>query len=125
MEDQEAQELGGSEQEVEEQAPEEESGPSETRQESNELKVVLVLKGNRAMIGVQSPDCDPIFTTLEGDLAAALSHVPALVASASAKWDSNPRNPKADLPEPAPSTTPARTSVAPQSAKQKSQPSFF
>ena len=106
-----------------EQAPEE-AETSETRQASDELKVVIVLKGNRAMVGVQSPDCDPIFTTFEGDMTAALSQVPALVESANAKWDANPRNPKANLPEPPPSPTPARSQPAQSSAKPK-QPSFF
>lgn len=96
---------------------------SETKQASADLKVVILLQGNRAMVGVQSPDCDPIFTTLEGDLAAALSQVPALVESANAKWDANPRFPKANLPEPPPSATPARSQPAQSSAKP--QPSFF
>ncbi len=102
----------------------EEAETSETRQASDELKVVILLKGNRAMVGVQSPDCDPVFTTLEGDLSAALSQVPALVESANAKWDATPRNPKADLPEPPPSSTPARSQTA-QSTAKKPQPSFF
>jgi len=96
---------------------------TETRKASDELKVVILLKGNRAMVGIQSPDCDPIFTTLEGDLSAALSQVPALVESANAKWDATPRNPKANLPEPPPSTTPARSQPAQPIAKK--QPSFF
>ena len=115
-------EEGGEEEEVEE-SPQE-AATDEPRQASDELKVVIILKGNRAMVGVQSPDCDPFFTTLEGDLAAALSQVPALVESANAKWDANPRYPKADLPEPPPSTTPARSQPAQSSAKPK-QPSFF
>ena len=110
--------------EADEQAPEEESKPSEPRQPTDEMKVVIILKGNRAMVGVQSPDCDPIFTPVEGDLAAALAEVPALVDSANAKWDANPRYPKADLPEPPPAPTPARTPTAPAPAKPK-QPSFF
>ena len=109
---------------VDEQAPEEEAKTSEPRQASDELKVVIILKGNRAMVGVQSPDCDPVFTTLEGDLTAALSQVPALVESANAKWDANPRYPKADLPEPPPSPPPARSQPSQSSAKSK-QPSFF
>ncbi|GAJ06068.1 unnamed protein product, partial [marine sediment metagenome] len=104
---------------VDEQAPEEEAKTSETKQASDELKVVIILKGNRAMVGVQSPDCDPIFTTLEGDMTAALSQVPALVESANAKWDANPRNPKADLPEPPPSPTTARSQPTQSSAKPK------
>ena len=102
----------------------EEEKPSEPRQPSDEIKVVIILKANRAMVGVQSPDCDPIFTPIEGDLAAVLPQVPALVESANAKWDANPRNPKADLPEPPPSPAPTRTTTASGPAKPK-QPSFF
>ena len=102
----------------------EEAETREPKQPSDEMKVVIILKANRAMVGIQSPDCDPILTPIEGDLAAALAQVPALVESANAKWDANPRNPKADLPEPPPAPTPARTPTAPAPTKPK-QPSFF
>lgn len=124
MVDEETQVENGSEQEVEETPEEEVTEKSETEQASNELKVVIVLNGDRAMVGVQSPDCDPIFTTLEGDLAAALSQVPALVESANAKWDETPRYPKADLPEPPPGPAPSRSEPAPSKPPPK-QPSFF
>ena len=104
---------------------EEEVKTSEPREPSDELKVVIVLKGDRAMVGIQSPDCDPIFTTLEGGLPAALSQVPALVVSANAQWDANPKNPKAKLPEPPPAaTSEARTQSTRTKAKSE-QPSFF
>ena len=109
---------------VEEPGVEEVAETSEAKQASTELKVVITLQGNRAVVGVKSPDCDPIFTTLEGDMAAVLSQVPALIESANAKWDANPQNPKANLPEPPPSATPTRTPTSQSSAK-KIQPSFF
>lgn len=115
-----AEEQGGSREETE---AEEET--SETKQASFGLKVVIILKDTRAMVGVQAPDCDPIFTTLEGDLSAALAQVQALVESANAKWDANPRYPKAVMPEPPPRSTPARTPAAPATTTTKSQPSFF
>ncbi|MBA7610951.1 hypothetical protein ES703_18165 [subsurface metagenome] len=115
-----AEEQGGSREELE--AAEE---TSETKQASFGLKVVIILKDTRAMVGVQAPDCDPIFTTLEGDLAAALAQVSALVESANAKWDANPRYPKAVMPEPPPRPTPARTPAAPATTTPKAQPSFF
>ena len=90
-----------------------------------ELKVVIVLKEDRVIVGVQAPDCDPVLSSLEGDLSAALQQVPALVDQANQQWDSNPRYPKADLPEEPPvSTTPVgsrQTTSKPQSA----QPSWF
>jgi len=92
---------------------------------ANELKVVIVMKDDRAMLGVQSPDCDPVYTTMDGSLATVLEKVPALVAEAKEKWEANPRYPKADLPKPTPSPTPARTPTASTPAKPKQQPSFF
>ena len=83
------------------------------------------MKADRVMLGVQSPNCDPVYTTMKGSLSAALKKVPAFVARAKQKWEANPLNPKADLPEPAPSPTPARTPVTTQSAKKAQKPSFF
>ena len=51
-----------------------------------EIKVVISVKDSRGSIGLQSPDCDPIFTTLEGDLEAALARVPELVQQAQDRW---------------------------------------
>ena len=82
-------------------------------------------KDENILLGVQSPDCDPVYTTMKGSLSAALKKVPALVAEAKQKWEATPRYPKADLPEPAPSPTPARTPVTIQSAKKAEKPSFF
>jgi len=102
---------------------EEEQEESVKAKPSNELKVVIILKDSRVMLGVQSPDCDPVYTTLKGDLAAALKRVPKLVDEAKQKWSASPLNPNANLPTPAPSPTPART---PAAAKSKpDQPSFF
>lgn len=105
-------------------APEPEE-PQESAQakRSDELKVVIILKADRIMLGVQSPTCDPVYETLEGTLAAALKRVPKLVREAKEKWDANPLNPAANLPKPEPAPTPARAATAP---KQKpAQPSFF
>jgi len=90
---------------------------------SNELKVVIILKDSRVMLGVQSPDCDPVYTTLEGTLADALKRVPKLVDEAKQKWIDSPRNPKANLPAPEPGPSPARTPTTPK--KPTGQPSFF
>jgi len=104
-----------------EEKQEEESQESVKAKPSNELKVVIILKDDRIMLGVQSPECDPVYTTLKGTLAAALKRVPKLVTEAKQKWSTSPRNPNANLPTPAP--TPARTPAAPK--KTTSQPSFF
>ncbi len=105
----------------EEPTPETQETPEEKPKPSNELKVVIVLKEDKIMLGVQSPDCDPVYTTLTGTLAAALKRVPKLVDEAKQKWSANPRNPAANLPTPAP--PPARTPAAPKESK--AQPSFF
>jgi len=90
----------------------------------DELKIIINLKGENMMLGVQSPDCDPVYTTLKGTLAAALKKVPKLVKDAKQQWTSNPQYPKADLPEPAPA--PATSTATKSSAKpDKKQPSFF
>jgi len=82
-----------------------------------EVKVVISLKGEKGSIGVQSPNCDPIFITFEGDLNQALEKVPELVAQAEKKWDECPRYPKTKqelTQQPAPSPTPQ-----PQSQRQQ------
>ena len=94
---------------------------------ATELKVVIILKADRAMLGVQSPDCDPVYKTMEGDLAAVLQVVPTLVAEAKQKWTAAPRYPKADLPKPVAPPTPATTPAAGKTAAKatQAQPKFF
>ncbi len=92
-------------------------------EKDTELKVVIILKANKVLLGVQSPDCDPVYRTMEGDLAAVLQVVPTLVAEAKTKWTASPRYPKADLPKPvAPATT---TSTVSKPAAKTAQPKFF
>jgi len=112
---------------VEEQAPPAEgvTESSKPGQARSEIKVIIIMKADRIMLGVQSPGCDPVYQTSQGTLADALQLVPVLVAEANLKWDTNPRYPKADLPAPPPSTAPARTPAAAAPTKPKTQPSFF
>lgn len=107
------------------QGPAPETAEAKPQKPIDEMKVVIILKADNVMLGVQSPDCDPVYTTMKGDLAAALQQVPAFVTEAKQKWTANPRYPKANLPEPAPGPTPTRTPVAPKSEKKTNQPSFF
>lgn len=95
-----------------------------TEPKSNELKVLIAIDGENVMVGVKTPDTDPIFTKVEGGLAAALQQIPELIEDAKAKWATSPRNPKAILPEPPAPATPARTTSAAAPLK-KTQPSFF
>ena len=95
-----------------------------TEPKSNEMKVLIAIDGENIMVGVKTPDTDPIFTKVEGGLAAALQRVPELIEDAKAKWATSPRNPKVNLPEPPAPATPARTTSAAAPPKPK-QPSFF
>lgn len=67
--------------------------PKPAEKPVSELKVVIILKADKAMLGVQSPDCDPVYKTMEGDLSAVLQVVPTLVAEAKLKWTAAPRYP--------------------------------
>ena len=116
----------GTEQGTEQEVPvaTETADVSKPEKPASELKVVIILKANKAMLGVQSPDCDPVYKTMEGDLASVLQVVPTLVAEAELKWTAAPRYPKADLPKPvAPATT--TTSAASKPAAKTAQPKFF
>ncbi len=94
------------------------------QEKPSELKVVIILKANKVLLGVQSPDCDPVYKTMEGDLAGVLQVVPTLVAEAKLKWTASPRYPKADLPKPvAPATMTSSTASKP--AAKTAQPKFF
>ena len=89
---------------------------------SEEVKIVITLKGHTASIGVQKPDCDPAFSTVEGDLPAVLETIPGLVEEAQRNWQSSPRNPKCETPltPPSPPTTRAGQQRSPQN-----QPPMF
>ena len=95
-------------------------------EKASELKVVIILKANKAMLGVQSPDCDPVYKTMEGDLAAVLQVVPTLVTEAKLKWTAAPRYPKADLPKPVVTATTTTSAAGKTAAKAATaQPKFF
>jgi hypothetical protein len=73
-----------------------------TKPKADELKVVIIMKDARFMIGVQAPDCDPVSEVMEGNMEAVLARVPGIIEAARAKWATSKRNPKADLPTPPP-----------------------
>ena len=99
---------------------------SKPEKPAGELKVVIILKADRAMLGVQSPDCDPVYKTMEGDLAAVLQVVPVLVADAKLQWAAAPRYPKADLPKPVTPVATTTSAVSRPTAKAApAQPKFF
>ena len=96
-----------------------------------ELKVNIIIKGDRIFLGVQATDCDPKMTTLQGNLQAALERIPAFVEEANRQWDASPRNPRSTILEQVPAApirtaTPASSaSVKPTAAAKPAQPNFF
>ncbi|NVM26932.1 MAG: hypothetical protein HWN70_13585 [Desulfobacterales bacterium] len=89
---------------------------------SAETKIVINLKGQTASIGVQKPDCDPIFSRVEGDLLAVLESIPGLVEESQRSWDANPRYPKCETPL---TQSPPTTVATQRSSRQQVQPAMF
>ena len=98
---------------------------------SDGLKVVISLKENKASVGVQAPECDPVFFGLEGDLKSILKAVPGFVGEAKTRWEANKRYPKCETPLPSEAeAAPAVSRVSTPSKQQKTtaprvQPQMF
>ena len=93
-----------------------------------ELKVNIIIKGDRIFLAAQATDCDPKMTTLQGNLQTVLERIPSFVEEANRQWDAAPRNPKSTIPEPvAPVRTATVAASKPAAAKtsQPAQPTFF
>jgi hypothetical protein len=80
--------------------------------EEIETKIVITHKDNRANIGIQQTNCDPVFFMAEGDIPSSLGCIPGFLEEARRKWQTSPRNPEADLPAPAPPPTPTASRPA-------------
>ena len=79
----------------EEQAVGDETGSSE------DLKVVVSLKGGRATIGVQRPASDPHIESFDdADLSGLTQEVSAVIERARAKWEDEPKYPAHERPAP-------------------------
>ena len=92
---------------------------------SDELKIVISLKGNKASVGVQAPECDPAFFGLEGDLSAALTAVPAFVEQARTRWQTAKQYPKCTSPLPSQAEpAPRPAAQRPVTPKEQLQPSM-
>jgi hypothetical protein len=101
-----------------------------SEQKKDELKVVISLKGDKALVGVQAPECDPVFYTAAGKLRAVLNQIPAIVTNAQERWQTAKLNPKCETPLPSqakPAAAPSRVSTGSRSQKTapKPQPSMF
>ena len=73
----------------------------------SDLKMVIHLWGDRALVGIQQKDCDPVMETVrivnqEDALQEAFVAATDVVERARAKWTTSPRNPAYQGPPPAP-----------------------
>ncbi len=83
-----------------------------------ELKVVIQMKGDRALVGVQGTNTDPVVETLPAtSLNDVLSAVPEILARAREKWAATPKNP--DYQRPPEPPAPARAAAATRSTPQR------
>ena len=93
-----------------------------------ELKVNIIIKGDRIFLGAQATDCDPKMATMQGNLQTALERIPSFVEEANRQWDAAPRNPKSTIPEPVAPVRPVTATAGKQAAakaSQPTQPKFF
>ena len=87
----------------------EQAGPSD------DLKVVVSLKGGRATIGVQQPSSDPHIESFDDrDLSGLTQEVPAVIERARARWEDEPKYPAHERPAPPARRQPRRSQAAAQ-----------
>ena len=68
---------------------------------TDDLKVVVSIKGGRATIGVQRPSADPYIESFEyGDLGSLAQEVSAVTDRAKARWEDTPKHPAYERPAP-------------------------
>ena len=102
--------------------------PGET-ETTEELKVVLSIRGHRATIGVQRPSADPHIESFDDpDLFELADEFPAVVARAKARWEEEPRYPAYEKPAPPPrqrtrrQQAPAQVAVTDEEETEQPQP---
>ena len=68
---------------------------------SEDLKVVVSIKGGRATIGVQQPSSDPHIESFDDlDASGLTQEVPAVIERARVKWEDEPKYPAHERPAP-------------------------
>ena len=78
-----------------------EQAAGEETEASEDLKVVVSIKGGRATIGVQQPSSDPHIETFDdADLAGLTQETLAVVERARARWEDTPKFPAHEKPAP-------------------------
>lgn len=95
--------------------------------QNGELKVVIALKDGNASVGIQAPECDPVFFGHKGDLDAVLGVVPDFVNVARKRWKKTKLNPECEspLPSQAKPAAPPKASRSGGSSAPDSQPPMF
>ena len=84
---------------------------------SEDLKVVVSIKGGRATIGVQQPSSDPHIETFDDrDMAGLAQETLAVVERARARWEDVPKHPAYARPAPPPRRRNRRGQEAAQEA---------
>ena len=82
---------------------------------SEDLKVVVSVKGGRATIGVQQPSSDPYIESFDDrDLSGLTQEVSAVIERARAKWEEAPKYPAHERPAPPARRQPRRSQGAAQ-----------
>ena len=78
-----------------------EKAAGEETEASEDLKVVVSIKGGRATIGVQQPSSDPHIESFDdADLSGLSQEVPAVIERARARWEDGPKHPAHERPAP-------------------------
>ena len=78
-----------------------EQAAGEETEASEDLKVVVSIKGGRATIGVQQPSSDPHIETFDDlDVSGLTQEVPAVIERARARWEDAPKHPAYARPAP-------------------------
>ena len=82
---------------------------------TEDLKVVVSIKGVRATIGVQRPVSDPHIESFDDpDLSGLVGEVPAVIERARARWEEAPKYPAHERPAPPARRQPRRSQGAAQ-----------
>lgn len=92
------------EQDAKAETAEDEQDAGDTGEESgssDDLKVVVSIKGGRAVIGVQKPSADPYIETFHDlDVSGLAQEVPGVTERARARWEDSPTHPAYERPAP-------------------------
>ena len=92
------------EQDAETEAAQDQEGSDDAGNEDGapgDLRVVISIKGSRAVIGVQQPSSDPHIETFDDlDESGLTQEVPAVIDRARARWEDNPKHPDYARPVP-------------------------